>query len=110
MASAYLDLFIDQGEDFSATLSLSGLNNVSYNLDTYTARSEIKRSAWSANTTTTFNTTIVNNEITLSLSSANTILLTKSSYSYDIMLTNSETNITSKILEGMVYVTPSISI
>ena len=85
MASAYLDLFIDQGEDYSATLSLSALNNFSYNLDTYTARSEIKRSAWSANTTTTFNTTIVNNEITLSLSSANTILLTKSSYSYDIM-------------------------
>lgn len=106
---SYLDLYINQGETFSVTITVSGMLEESYNLSSYTAKSDIKRSPWSNNKTTSFQTTIIDNAITLSLPSANTQLLTNSKYVYDMFVTNSVSNVTSKLIEGVIYVSPKIT-
>ena len=109
MASGYLELFIEQGESFSANISLTSLNNASYNLSSYSAKSDIRKSYWSANTTASFETNIdsVYGEITLSLSANASQNIASGRYVYDLFLTDSTDGTRSKVLEGILFVEPS---
>jgi len=111
MSSGYLDLFIEQGEDFSANISLTALNSASYNLSSYSVRSDIRRSYWSEDATASFTTELIDGgndgEISISLDSETTQSLTASKYVYDVFLINNSSNSKSKILQGTVYVDPS---
>lgn len=110
MSTGYLDLFIEQGEDFSATIELSSYSNSSYDLTNYYANSQIRRSHWSANASDIFITSMSeanNGKLILSISAANTQNLKYDKYVYDLFLTNAQTNKRSKILEGMIYINPS---
>jgi hypothetical protein len=107
MAAGYLDLFIDQGQDFSATITLDNMNGGSYNTAGYFAEGTIKSSYISANAAAYFNTTIdATGDLTISLDYLTTQNLSYGRYVYDVFLIN-PANTHSKVLEGIVYLNPS---
>lgn len=113
MSAGYLELFIEQGDSFTADITLDSINGSPFNLSNYSIKSDIRKSHWSANTTISFNSSIAGNGttgiVTLTLDAANTQLLTASKYVYDVFLTNNSNNDRSKVLEGIIYVDPSVT-
>lgn len=109
MSAGYLELFLEQGETFSANVSLDQINGSAYDLSNYTAKSDIKKSYWSSNTSASFITSIDDTDgtIGLYLSANTTQRLTSGRYVYDIFLTDTLTNSRSKVLEGILFVEPS---
>jgi hypothetical protein len=110
MAAGYLELFLEQGEDFSADITIDSLNGSPYDLSNFTVKSQIRKSHWSDNTTASFDASISangqNGIITLSLDSSITENVSSGRYVYDVFLTNSSNN-RSKVLEGILFVDPS---
>lgn len=113
MATGYLDLFVEQGEDFTADISIDGINGIPFDLSNYSAKSQVRASHWSANTSATFNTEIISDppggRLIISLNAQTTQNLKAQRYVYDIFLTESTSNTRSKILEGTLYVDPSVT-
>lgn len=112
MAVGYLDLFLEQGEDFSADITLDSINGTPYDLTNYSVKSQIKSSYWSCETSATFNSSISANGtgiISLSLPNSVTANLSSGKYVYDIFLTDISSNTRSKVLEGTVYIDPSVT-
>lgn len=111
MSSGYLELFLEQGEDYSISITLDALNGYPYNLTTCNVKSDIKKSHWSKNTTASFSANIANSEmgiINLSLSANNTQNLKSGRYVYDVFITNTtQPTSRSKVLEGILHVEPS---
>ena len=107
--AAYVELYMDQGATFSNFINITDdLTNVPVNVSGYTVTSQMRRSYYSANATANIVCTITNaaiGEITLSLSSSNTAIIKPGKYLFDVKTTDAS-NIVSRILEGIVTVTP----
>ena len=80
------------------------------NLTGYTASSQIRKSYYSsiANNFTTTVTGTANGEITLSMTAANTGLLTPGRYLYDLLIT-APGGTKTRVVEGIVTVTPGVT-
>lgn len=109
MSAGYLEFFIEQGEDFSVDITLDSINGNTYNLMSYSVKSEIRKSHWSANTVASFNAQIsdpILGIVHLSLSANTTQNIPYGRYVYDVFLTTSG-NTRSKIVGGIIYIDPS---
>jgi hypothetical protein len=103
------NLVIDQGTTFSANIQYQDTNKTPISLVGYTARSQLRRSYYSANAIT-FTANIVNSttgNITISLTSGQTANLVAGRYIYDIEANISDTIV--RIVEGIVTVTPGVT-
>jgi hypothetical protein len=103
------NLVIDQGSTFSTDLYLTDTDNAPLILNGYTASSQMRKWYTSSNASAVF-TTYVNTDssfITLSLSSNSTNNLVAGRYVYDVEITNGVT--TSRVVEGIVTVTPQVT-
>lgn len=101
------NLVIDQGSTFSTDLSLKDENGDPLVLDGYTANSQMRKWYTSSNATATFSTGIDNGVITLSLSANQTNSLTAGRYVYDVEISDGTS--VSRVLEGIVTVTPQVT-
>ena len=104
------NLVIDQGSTFTANLQYVTNSKIPVDLTGYSVRSQLRKSYKSANSAT-IATTITNasyGNITLSLSSIQTSNLPHGRYVYDVELTSSS-NVVSRIVEGIVTVTPEVT-
>ena len=102
------NLVIDQGATFSTDLTLTDENGDALNLTGYTANSQLRKWYTSSNSisfSTTTNTSI--GVVTLSLSSNQTAALTAGRYVYDVEISDGTT--ISRIVEGIVTVTPNVT-
>lgn len=115
MAAGYQNLLIEQGTSFNTTITLDDVTGATYNLSNYTASSEIRKSYYSANTSGVFTVTILNptsGQITVSMTASNTANIFPGRYVYDVKLqsiTNPD-NDTVRILEGIVEISPQVTI
>jgi hypothetical protein len=103
------NLVIDQGSTFSADLNLADENGDPLILNGYTANSQIRKWYSSTNAAATF-TTAINVEsgvISLNLSANQTSNLVSGRYVYDVELTDGGG--VSRIVEGIVTVTPQVT-
>ena len=102
------NLVIDQGTTYSTTLSLKDENGDILNLNGYYANSQIRKWYSSVSPTATFVTSINTDEgtITLTLNSNTTSNIIAGRYVYDVELTEQSSNAVSRIVEGIVTVTP----
>ena len=103
------DIVIDQGTTFSTTLTLTDENGDLLNLSGYQANPQMRK--WYTSTTATNFTTSINTTssvITLSLTAAQTSNVDSGRYVYDVEITSSA-NVTSRIVEGIVTVTPEVT-
>jgi hypothetical protein len=112
MAAGYQELFLEQGTDFTTTITLTDANGDPYSLLGCTGKSTIKKSYYSSNATAQIEVTISSPStgiIQLGLSSANTANIAAGRYVYDVMIKDN-TNKISKVLEGIVNVLPQVTI
>ena len=111
--AGYQELFLDQGTDFNTTITLDGGNGAPFNLTNYTGTSQIRKSYYSTNATAQFAITIANpttGVIGISLDSANTANIAPGRYVYDVLITDTTHNYKTRVLEGIVNVTPRVTV
>lgn len=110
--AAYVELYMDQGATFNNILTITDdLTNAYLNVASYNVSSQMRRSYYSANASANLVCSITdaaNGEITLSLDAANTSNLKAGRYVFDIKNEDGNGNIT-RILEGIISVTPSVT-
>tara|TARA_R100001377_G_scaffold44329_1_gene25246 strand:+ start:1200 stop:1532 length:333 start_codon:yes stop_codon:yes gene_type:complete len=104
------DMIIDQGSTFSTVVTVTDTDGSVVNLTGYTANSQIRKHATSSGATATFGISNggTNGQLTLSLAHANTSAITAGRYVYDVEVT-SGANVRSRVVEGIVTVTPEIT-
>lgn len=103
------NLVIDQGATFSTDLTLTDENGDPLALFGYTANSQIRRWYTSTNAAATFTTSINTTSavITLSLTPNQTSNLVSGRYVYDVEIADGSE--VSRIVEGIVTVTPQVT-
>jgi hypothetical protein len=103
------NITIDQGTTFSTVISLADDEDVAVDLTGYTANSQIRKH-YSSSNSQSFSITLggTSGTISLSLTSTQTSNLTPGRYVYDVELTSSS-NVVSRIVEGIVTVTPEVT-
>ena len=108
--AAVSNLFIDQGADFSTTISLTDSNGEILSLTGYSAVGQIRKTYGSSSIAATFGTSLVaaTGQITLTLSDTVTAAMDSGRYVYDVLITDSSGDKT-RILEGHATITPSVS-
>lgn len=102
------NLVIDQGATYEVTLDLTDENGDILNLAGYSANSQLRK--WYTSTNSTAFSTSINSvagTITLSLTATQTANLTAGRYVYDVEVTSS--NVVSRIIEGIVTVSPNVT-
>ena len=111
MPAGYTELFLEQGASFNTSIVLDDVAGESFNLATYTASSQMRKSYYSSNAAATFSVSTGNDPslgiITMSLGSANTANIYPGRYVYDVYLTNNLSRV--RVLEGIVNVTPQVT-
>jgi hypothetical protein len=110
--AAYVELYMDQGTTFNSVLNLTNdLTNANINVNGYSVTSQMRRSYYSANSTANIVCTITNpnnGEITMSLDANTTANIKSGRYLFDVQLVDN-VGVTSRVLEGIITVTPRIT-
>lgn len=103
------NLVIDQGSTYSVVLDLTDENGDVINLSGYVANSQIRKWYTSSTPAATFTTSInaSSGELELSLTANQTSNLVAGRYVYDVELDNN--GVISRIVEGIVTVTPQVT-
>ena len=103
------NLVIDQGSSFSTLVTLVDSANSLIDLTGYSASSQIRKHYTSSNSQS-FSTSLggANGTVTLSLTSTETSNLVAGRYVYDVEIT-SPSSLVTRIVEGIVTVTPEVS-
>ena len=101
------NITIDQGSSFTTYVSLSDDYGNALDLSAYSGIATLRTSYASVNATP-FNVALANGNVTLSLDANTTSHLTRPRYLYDLFLIDGANTYT-KVLEGVVYVTPSVT-
>ena len=108
----YAELTLDQGATFTSTLDLTNDDNTPMNVANSTFSSQIRKSYYSTHPTANLVVTVdgdaANGRIRMELDSANTANIKPGRYVYDLKMTN-EANVTIRIVEGIMTVTPQVS-
>lgn len=109
--AAYLELTIEQGANLTSIVTVNDVEGDAVNLTNYVASSQLRKSYYSssANTLTATVTGNANGEITLSMTAANTSLLTSGRYVYDLVITNTLDNSKTRVIEGTAIILPSVT-
>ena len=111
MPAAYSNLYLEQGTTFTTTITLDDVYGETYNLVGYTASSQMRKSYYSSNATATFDTmvNVGQGSVTLSLDSDVTANIAAGRYVYDAIIVDTNTNVTTRILEGIIEVSPRVT-
>lgn len=108
MPAGYSELFLEQGASFNTSITLDDVAGDAFNLYSYTATSQMRKSYYSSNAAATFSVSTGNDPalgvITMSLSSANTANIYPGRYVYDVYVSTANSRV--RVLEGIVNVTP----
>ena len=112
MAAGYQELFLEQGSDFTTSITLDDVNGDPYNLTGYTAKSQMRKSYYSTNASAEFTITILTpttGVLNLYLPATSTANIAAGRYVYDVAIKDS-TNSVSRVLEGIVNVLPRVTV
>lgn len=110
--SSFIELYVDQGATFNHIINLTDdVNNDFMNIEGFIVESQMRRSYYSKNASANIVCTVTNpttGEITLSLDAHTTQGLKPGKYLFDVKTTDTA-NTTSRILEGIITVTPCVT-
>ena len=110
--AAYVELIVDQGSSFNNVITLTDdITNANINISGYTVRSQMRRSYYSTNASANITCTITNasqGEITMRMSAGTTANIKSGRYLFDLQ-TVDLSGVVSRVLEGIITVTPRIS-
>lgn len=109
--AAKANIIIDQGTDFSTTLTVTGDDGSVTDLTGYTANGHIRKHYTSSTATVfdvSFGTPRSDGQLTISIGRTTTENMEAGRYVYDVELTSSA-NTRSRLVEGVVTVTPQVT-
>jgi hypothetical protein len=109
--AAKANIIVDQGTDFSTTLTVTDDNGDVTDLTGYSANGHIRKHYTSSTAypfTCTFGTPRTDGTVTISLNRTVTSSMEAGRYVYDVELTSSA-NTRSRLVEGIVTVTPEVT-
>jgi hypothetical protein len=112
MAAGYQDLFIEQGTTFNTEITLDDVTGTAMNLTNFTVSSQARKSYYSSSATIVFDATISdpnNGVITLAANSAVTSNVSPGKFVYDVLITDTVFNNVTRVLEGQIFVSPSVT-
>lgn len=107
----YAELTADQGATFRASLDLTNDDGTPINTANNTFLCQIRKSYYSSNVIANLTITVANTnngKVVLSLDAANTANIKAGRYLYDLKMT-SNTGYVTRIIEGIITITPQIS-
>lgn len=105
------NIFIDQGANFSTTVTITDSNGNALDLTGYTALTQIRKtyeSTTATSFTSTFDSDRTTGKITISLTNAQTTALDYGRYVYDLIITDA-VSVKTRVVEGIATVNPSVS-
>ena len=108
---AYTDLYVDQGADYFTNMDLTEDDGSPINVTGYAFTGQIRKSYYSTNPTANLVISIVNGpngNLNITMSSAVTANISPGRYVYDVKMMDTA-NVTVRIMEGIVTVTPQVS-
>ncbi|OUX54452.1 MAG: hypothetical protein CBE47_01060 [Pelagibacteraceae bacterium TMED287] len=106
------NIFIDQDATFTTTVTVNDSTGSALNLTGYTAVAQIRKTYLSSSATSmtvAFATDRSTGQITLSLTATQTGALKAGRYVYDLAITTSDSATTTRVIEGVATVNPSVS-
>jgi hypothetical protein len=109
--AAVKNLYIDQGSDFNAQITIYDNNNAPWDLTGYTGNAKIRKSYYSTNSVNfavSFPVIRTTGTVILDLTSVQTSSLEQGRYLYDVVLTNSSGKKT-RVIEGIVTINPGVT-
>jgi hypothetical protein len=102
------NITIDQGADFSTEISVTDDNGDPVNLTGYSAAAQLRKHYTSSTFTAFVANVNVSGTVTLTMNAATSSNVTAGRYVYDCELTSSG-NVVSRLVEGIVTVTPQVT-
>ena len=109
--AAVKNLYIDQGTDFNAQITIYDDNNAPWDLDGYDGEAKIRKSYYSSTSvdfTVSFPVIRTTGTVILDLTSSQTSTLEQGRYLYDVVLTNSSGKKT-RVIEGIVTINAGVT-
>lgn len=103
-----VNIVIDQGTTFNTTFTIHNASDEPINFTTYTANSQMRKSYSSSNSYTFSVSLNSNGGISLSMNAATTSNITAGRYVYDVEVEDAS-NVRSRVVEGIVTVTPQVT-
>lgn len=110
MSAIPVNIIIDKGANFDVSFFITNKDGTPLNLSGYTGIVSLKKS-YAATTSIPLTLTFLNRtlgEIVISMTPAQTALLDRRRYVYDILIT-SPNEYKTRVIEGIVEVTPGVS-
>jgi hypothetical protein len=106
MPAVYNNLYVEQNTTYNKTYIVNGINEL-----TGEASGQIRKSYYSSNAAADFDVTLdaSNSTITLQMSADVTANISYGRYVYDVIVNDSANNIITRVLEGVVDVSPSVT-
>lgn len=101
------NIIIDQGTTFNTEIYLTDESGNALDLSVYTANSQIRK-WYTSNSAVNFNVSLISGTIFLSLSANSTASLEAGRYVYDVLLRDNSNTVT-RVVEGIVTVTPRVT-
>jgi len=111
--SEYVELYMDQGADFSITIQINSEdNNLAQNLIGYVVTSQLRKSIISISPVANLVCTIPqanSGEVFIELDAGNTANIPAGTYFFDVKVNDTRAGLKSRLIEGVIFVTPSIT-
>jgi hypothetical protein len=106
--AAKVNIIIDQGATFFTTFTIESDTGTPIDFTNYTANSQMRKS-YTSSTAYTFDVALSNTgSVNLSMNASTTNSITAGRYLYDVEVQDSD-GVRSRIVEGIVTVTPQIT-
>ena len=113
MSAGYQDQFLEQGTTFTTQLTLDDVNGTPYNLTHFNVKSQARTSYYSDTIVINFDATVANANAGIIQISANSAVTANVSprqkLVYDVIITDNETGSVTRVLEGQIFISPSVS-
>ena len=107
----YAELTIDQGSSYESEIDLVGDDGEALNVAGYLFSGQIRKSYYSSKPTANLTITVVNSangNISMSLNAATTANIKAGRYVYDVKMVDT-TNTVSRVVEGIITITPQVT-
>ena len=113
MAVPSVNIQIEQGANFSSTFDVKKQDNSPLNLTGFSFSAKMRKHAGAVGSigfAATHGSTPSDGQLTLSMTSAQTGIITSGRYEYDVLITNNFSGVKTKIFTGQVLVNPTSSL
>jgi len=107
----YIDLFVDQGTNFQTNMDLKNDDGTPMSVAGYTFTGQLRKSYYSTNPTANLVISILdgpNGNLSITMNSAVTANINPGRYVYDIKMMDTS-DVTIRIMEGVITVTPQVT-